>query len=85
MLASGRCGRNLSWLHDRSWPDEFFAELTMGYFGTLGDLGLDDPKRPEGPDGLKNYDAESFALFHDLYQGRIAIAPNPVRVHRQDK
>jgi alpha-glucosidase len=54
-------------------PDEFFAELTMWYFGTHGDLGMTGPKPENGPEGLKKYDAEAFALFDDFYKGKIQI------------
>jgi hypothetical protein len=54
-------------------PDEFFAELTMWYFGTHGDLGMSGPKPGNGPEGLKNYDPEAFTLFDDFYSGRIEV------------
>ena len=50
--------------------DEFFAELSMWYFGTHGDLGMKGPKPQIGPDGLKAYDPEAYALFDDFYNGR---------------
>jgi hypothetical protein len=53
--------------------DEFFAELTMWYFGSHGDLNMSGPKPENGPDGLKKYDPDAYALFDDLYNGRIAI------------
>jgi len=53
--------------------DEFFAELTMWYFGTHGDLGMTGPKPKNGRDGLKEYDPEAFALMDDFYSGRIEI------------
>ncbi|HEX4644684.1 MAG TPA: hypothetical protein VH598_03675 [Verrucomicrobiae bacterium] len=55
-------------------PDEFFAELTMWYFGTHGDLHMTGPKPENGPEGLKKYDPEAFALFDDFYSGRMEIA-----------
>ncbi len=63
-------------------PDEFFAELTMWYFGTHGDLNMTGPKPENGPDGLKHYDPEAFALFDDFYQGRMPVA-KVGRSHRQ--
>jgi len=51
---------------------EYFAELTMWYVGTHGDLGM-DPKPGIGPGGLRRYDPEGFALLDDLYGGRIPI------------
>ena len=53
--------------------DEFFAELTMWYFGTHGDMGMTGAKPKNGRDGLKEYDPEAFALMDDFYSGRIAI------------
>lgn len=52
-------------------PDEFFSELTMWYFGTHGDMNMNEPKPAKGPEGLKAYDPEAFALFDDFYQGRL--------------
>ena len=63
-------------------PDEFFAELSMWYFGTHGDLKMEGPKPADGPEGLKRYDPEAFALLDDFYQGRIPVErrePGPRR------
>ena len=54
--------------------DEFFAELTMWYFGTHGDLHMTGPKPENGPEGLKQYDPGAFALLDDFYSGRIEIS-----------
>jgi hypothetical protein len=54
-------------------PDEFFAELTMWYFGTHGDLHMTGPKPENGPKGLKQYDPDAFSLFDEFYSGRIKI------------
>ena len=54
--------------------DEFFAELSMWYFGTRGDYGRVDPKPEPGRDWLRGYDPEAFRLLDDLYTGRIAVA-----------
>ena len=51
--------------------DEYFAELTMWYFGTHGDLNMTGPKPENGPEGLKKYDPEAFALFDEFYSGRM--------------
>jgi hypothetical protein len=67
--------------------DEFFAELTMWYFGTHGDLHMTGPKPGDGAEGLKNYDPEAYKLFDDLYSGRIAIGsvgPPRARSRRGD-
>ena len=58
-------------------PDEFFAELTMWYFGTHGDLHMNEPKPKNGPAGLKEYDPEAFALVDDFYQGRLPGVRQP--------
>jgi len=54
--------------------DEFFAELTMWYFGTHGDLGMKGAKPANGRDGLKAYDPEAYALLDDFYSGRMEPA-----------
>jgi alpha-glucosidase len=54
-------------------PDEFFAELTMWYFGTHGDLRMTGPKPENGPEGLKKYDPDAFALLDDFYSGRMTV------------
>jgi len=59
--------------YSASNPDEFFAELTMWYFGTHGDLNMTGPKPENGPEGFKKYDPEAYALFDDFYSGRIPI------------
>src|SRR5262249_23924101 len=64
--------------------DEFFAELTMWYFGTHGDLHMAEPKPGNGPEGLRKYDSEAFALFDDFYRGRILISKVVPR-HRIDE
>jgi hypothetical protein len=61
-------------LWDKSYAgsnvDEYFAELSMWYFGTHGDLHMSGPKPENGPEGLKKYDPEAFALFDEFYSGR---------------
>jgi hypothetical protein len=64
--------------------DEFFAELAMWYFGARGDLSMAGPKPSDGPEGLKGYDREAFALIDDFYSGHIEIGkveprPRPAR------
>jgi hypothetical protein len=53
--------------------DEFFAELGMWYFGTHGDLHMTGPKPQNGPEGLKKYDPEAFALLDEFYSGRMVV------------
>ena len=50
---------------------EFFAELTMWYFGTHGDLNMKGPKPANDREGLKAYDPEAFALMDEFYSGRM--------------
>jgi len=58
-------------------PDEFFSELSMWYFGTHGDMNMNEPKPSIGSQGLKNYDPEAFTLFEDFYQGRLSTLNPP--------
>jgi hypothetical protein len=66
-------------------PDEYFAELTMWYFGTHGDMNMTGPKPEDGPEGLKKYDPEAFTLFDDFYQGRLPVEPVAPRKHLDDE
>jgi hypothetical protein len=54
-------------------PDEYFAELTMWYFGTHGDLTMTGPKPEPGPEGLKKYDPEAYKLFDEFYRGKLPV------------
>jgi len=53
---------------------EFWAELTMWYFGTHGDLNMTGEKPANGRDGLKAYDPDAFRLLDAIYSGRIPVA-----------
>jgi len=53
---------------------EFWAELTMWYFGTHGDLGMSGPKPANGPEGLKAYDPDAYRLLDSIYSGRVPVA-----------
>jgi hypothetical protein len=66
-------------------PDEYFAELTMWYFGTHGDLTMTGPKPENGPEGLKKYDPEAYKLFDDFYQGRLPVTTVQPRSHLDDE
>ena len=50
---------------------EFFAELSMWYWGTHGDLGMKGKPPANGREGLRAYDPEACRLFDDLYRGRL--------------
>lgn len=52
---------------------EYFAELTMWYFGTHGDMNMTGAKPAFGREGLKAYDPEAYKLLDDLYSGRIKV------------
>lgn len=54
---------------------EFFAELTMWYFGTHGDLHMKGEKPDNGREGLRAYDPDACALFEEFYGGKMNI-PN---------
>ena len=53
--------------------DEFFAELSMWYFGTHGDMHMEGPKPADGQAGLKKYDPAAFALMDEFYSGRMPV------------
>lgn len=55
--------------------NEFFAELSMWYWGTRGDLGMRGTKPARGRDGLRAYDPDACALFDDFYAGKLEDAP----------
>jgi hypothetical protein len=50
---------------------EFFAELTMWYFGTRGDYGKSSQAPSPGPEWLKAYDPEAYQLLNQIYAGPI--------------
>lgn len=58
-------------------PDEYFAELTMWYFGTHGDRRVTGHRPQNGAEGLRKYDRDAYRLFDDFYSGRIEIASVP--------
>jgi len=74
-------------------PNEFFAELSMWYFGTHGDLGMTGQPPDNGAEGLRQYDKDSFRLFDDLYMGRVpnldlareSLKPIPVAMESQTR
>jgi hypothetical protein len=72
--------KNGHWLGDYAGtnPNEFFAELTMWYWGTRGELAMQGPKPEDGREGLKNYDPKAFALMDDFYTGRLAVPKSDI-------
>jgi hypothetical protein len=60
-----------------SSDEEFFAELSTWYFGSLGDCGSIQPKPESGPEWLERYDPQSFDLLEELYTGELIQKPNP--------
>ena len=67
--------------------DEFFAELTMWYFGSRGDYGRIVPTPNEGREWLRHYDPEAFGVLDSIYSGRAKfqritwekLTPHPAR------
>ena len=64
--------------------DEYFAELTMWYFGTHGDLSMTGPKPANGPEGLKNYDPDAYALLDNFYNGKIDVGKVEPRLNKDE-
>ena len=60
--------------YSSSDKDEFFAELTMWYFGTHGDTPKGSDIPAPGREAFKAYDPDAFKLLDDLYSGRIPVA-----------
>jgi len=60
--------------------NEFFAELSMWYFGSRGDFGKIDPPPHPGRDWLRQHDKLAFRLLDEIYSGRmtITVARKPV-------
>jgi hypothetical protein len=54
-------------------PNEFFAELSMWYFGSRGDYGHIKPIPKEGRQWLRKYDPDAFKLLDRIYSGRVRI------------
>lgn len=48
-------------------PGEFFAELSMWYFGTRGDYGSLSPSPEPGPGWLRKYDPAAYSLLKSIY------------------
>lgn len=71
------------------WPSyagtnvhEYFAEMTMWYVGSRGDYGSIRPTPEPGPEWLKRYDPEGYALMDDFYRGRIKVKPLALKTLR---
>jgi hypothetical protein len=66
----------------RSNENEFFAELSMWYFGSRGDFGKIQPTPAPGPDWFFKHDKLAFRSLDDIYSGRmpIRLAPKPVPI-----
>jgi hypothetical protein len=66
-LAAGRWTTMYAGTNDQ----EFFAELTMWYFGTRGDYGKLQPPPSPGPRWFRSYDPEAYNLLDAIYSGRL--------------
>lgn len=53
---------------------EFWAELSMWYFGSRGDFGKISPTPKEGRQWLESYDPAAYRLLDDIYRGRLQPA-----------
>ena len=53
--------------------EEFFADLAMWYFGTAGDPGQIAPPPGKGPEWLRQYDLDAFAILDDIFSGRAKV------------
>jgi hypothetical protein len=53
--------------------DEFFAELSMWYFGSRGDFGQIKPEPRTGRAWLRSYDPEAYDLLNRIYSGRVPV------------
>ena len=53
--------------------NEFFAETTMWYFGTHGDLRMKGNKPANGREGLSAYDPKTLEMLDQLYSGKMEI------------
>ena len=53
--------------------EEFFAELSMWYFGSKGDSGKLYPTPEEGPTWLYTYDKDSFSLLDAIYNSKVDV------------
>jgi len=53
--------------------DEYFAELTMWYFGNHGDMVIPGTEVRPGPEWLKSYDPDAYALLDRIYQGKADV------------
>lgn len=61
-------------------PHEFFAETTMWWVGSHGDVGWMEPEPERGRDWLWGYDPEMAALLEEIYLGR--LVPQRLRWER---
>ena len=52
---------------------EFFAELSMWYFGSRGDYGRITPFPRRGRAWLRHYDPQAYLLLDAIYSGRMAV------------
>jgi hypothetical protein len=53
--------------------NEYFAELTMWYFGNHGDMVIPGTEVKPGAEWLKSYDPDGYALLDKIYQGKAEV------------
>jgi hypothetical protein len=54
--------------------NEFFAELSMWYFGSRGDYGKIEPRPQEGRDWFRKYDPNTYELLQRIYSGQEKVS-----------
>ena len=55
--------------------NEYLAELAMWYVGGRGDWPRGMPPMEPGPDFIRKYDPDGFALVDDLFSGKLEVRP----------
>ncbi len=53
--------------------NEYLAEMTMWYFGNHGDMAIPNTDVRPGPEWLKSYDPDGYALVDRIYQGKADV------------
>lgn len=62
---------------------EYWAELSMWYFGSWGYSGTMDPKPEKGVAWLKSYDPDGYELLDKIYSGRWKV--NKISIKKEQK
>ena len=65
--------------------NEYWAELTMWYFGTHGDYRDITPTPRDGPEWLKSYDPGGYEMVDSVYSGRWKVGLMKERPQRRQR